>query len=507
VPRSSTYLEVEQEVVRILAQLGDPEVAMVDVPFHGAIASNGATIVAPSLDRGTIHANRFDGRPIKVVEDAAAVAYDGAVTVSGAHSATATVVAVNDATDIRAGHIIEVNASEKMLVRAVSGNNLTVTRGYQATTAAALAGGETVRYDPFGFVTAVDDAGFASGGVLTVSPNFASVTGTEIAAQYAAGSFLMYPKGLWPDYVRSRINAVLRNTEHPHFWIPSLVTDSDMESADLANWDAVNTPGTREFVTTAAHVLFGERALHLDGADDGEGAETEDFAVSENETLNVVVFLKVVSGSVEVVLRNVSAGTDRRAVTGLNEELYSTVWFTETLDADCELAALRFLGESTDSEFYVSAHAVVQSQHRRLYSVPPWWTRAERQMAEAVQLLPGYAAEANDSYISLSERQYADMGIRFLRSDRDANPLRVEFACHSSYPLAFKVMRPFAELGGDASTTYADRDYVAWRTVANILRDRGDQAWAFWARKAGEQAALQGYGRRELRSEEARTFV
>ncbi len=143
---------------------------MVPVPFVGTISAVG-TITAPTLDRGTLQANRYDGRLILVAEDATAVAYATPVTVTGIHSASTTSLTVSSTTDIKSGDIIEIGTTlEKMLVRAVvSATVLTVTRGYQGTTATATSGGETVRYDPFGAYTGVDDDGFAAGGVLTIT--------------------------------------------------------------------------------------------------------------------------------------------------------------------------------------------------------------------------------------------------------------------------------------------------------------------------------------------------
>src|SRR5438132_7265964 len=178
-----------------------------------------------------------------------------------------------------------------MLVRAVTdATHLVVTRGYQGTTAAAFASGKTVKYDGYGFVTGIDNGGFAAGGVVTVSPNFPD-TNAVTGGPYAAGSFLMYPKGLLPDYVITKLNAVLRNTDHTHLWFPSLVDDSDMSSNDLTNWAAVGAPGTRAFDTTAANILFGERALHLSGNAD-TGATTNSFDVNFQEQLMVWVPLK-----------------------------------------------------------------------------------------------------------------------------------------------------------------------------------------------------------------------
>lgn len=504
-PDSSTYYEIEQEVLRILGQR-DPEVSMVPIPLNGLAAADGLTITSLDLALNTSNANRFDGRIVKVTEDSTALAFTPAVTITGVHTAATTTLTVNSTTDIRQGMVLGLNASEMVYVETVvSTTVLKVRRGYQGSTAAAYTGTEAVTYEGFGTIAGVDDAGLAAGGILTISPNLPD-TGQVTGGPYLASSFLMYPKGLHPDIVRNAINAVLANTEAPALWAPSLVTDSDMDAADLTNWDAVGSPGTREFVTAAGSILYGERALHLASANDGVGAETENFDVTEGDVLTVMVFTRVLAGSMEVVLRDETAGATTRAIIGLEERAYTTTWFTESVPSESLQMSLRFLGESTGSEFFVSPYVIVQSQARVRYALPSWWTRSE-QLIESVRLSPGYASDVSNSYISLSDYIIADSRPTFIRSDGDANPHWVEVAPASPYPVAFLVKRPFEALNGDASTTVADKTYVAWKAVSRILRDRQDKEWAAWGRMAQRRARLLGYGGRELRSQEVLTAV
>lgn len=506
-PPTVTRLDIEEEVLRILAQL-DPEASMVPIPLNGTISAVG-TITAPSLALGTINVNRFDGRRIKVVEDATAVAYAVAVTVTGAHTSTITTLTVSSTTNIRSGDIIELGTTlEKVLVRAVAtATTLIVTRGYQGTTATALVGGETVRYDPFGFVTAVDDAGLAADGVLTISPDFS-------AGGYAAGNFFLYPKGLAPELVIELINSVLENTDAPHIWFPSLVIDSDMESGLLTNWAAVGAPGTREFVTTAENILFGSRSLHLiapvdTGAQSGTSAGTGGFDVTEKEQLLVSVHVRVTTGDLKVQLR--ASGVTIKEVLSLNERTWTEVLFRQSIPAPGagnKVGILRFLGNPTagSAEFYISPQVVVQSDRRRAYVVPSWWTR-ENQLLDTVYFPQGYSSDTRDSYVSLSRPEYLSCGVSFLRSDRDVNPFRVELANYESYPIAFLVQRPFAVLVGDSSTTVADKYFVAQKVVSNLFRNRADDRWKFWAAKAANRASTLGYGGRVLISGQPLVYI
>ena len=507
-PPSSTRLEIEEEIVRILSQL-DESTRMDPVPLVGTISAAG-TITAPMLDRGTLQANRYDGRLIKVAEDATAVAFGTAVTVTGAHTAATTTLTVSSTAEIRSGDILELGTTlEKVLVRAVpSGTTLTVTRGWQGTTAAALSGGETVRYDPIGWVTGVDDGGFAAGGVLTVSPNFAVAT-------YGAGSFLMYPKGYHPDYIVEKMQAVLRNTEGPHIWFPSLVPDSDFSENDTSNWPDVGTPGTKEFSTLPleSYDFFGERYLSFQTNASDEGFSSSAFPVHEGENLLVdAVVLGFTSGagagaSMQVQLYDAIGLTVLKAVTDLGERTAVEVRFREVVDTDVYSASVRFLSDdAVNSTKRVFAPIIVQSDRRRYYPGPSWLTR-QSQIVGSIRLPQGYTSDVADSYIPFGELVRTELGIDFIRSDRDVNPVRVGFSNPGNDPIGLVVQRAFSELAGDNSTTNCDKDYVAFKTVSNILRDRKDSAWRHWAGRASKQARKFGYGGREISVEERPVYV
>lgn len=498
-----TRLEIEEEVVRIASQM-DPDASMVPVPIYGTIADDGTTITFPELDRGTVPANRFDARLIKVAEDATAVDFSPAVTVSGAHTAATTSLTVSSATDIRVGYVLELNASEKVLVRAIVGAVLTVTRAYNGTTAAAYTGGETAKYDPYGVVTGVDDGGFAAGGVLTISPNFASTTG-ELAAKYGAGSFFLYPRGWTPYVVVEEINKVLRLTDAPFIWFPSLVTDPSFESDDLANWDEVGAGVTSLFSTTALSSLFGERQLAIVCTVAATGVETENIRVHEGENLLVSAhFLDVTDMS--CVLQDVTNTVALRTVT-LEESAWTEARFTEAVPADCKLVAVRFLSTSTAGSAIVSSPVIVQSNRQRTYVAPSWFNR-QSQFIGAIEFPQGYATDQADAFTSLSRMAEEYSGeVKFLRSDRDLNPLRVEMSCHGNRPVALIVKRAFAELAGDSSNTVADKDYVANKVVANILRRRAQDKWKGYAAIARDRASMLGYGGRSTRVEESLTYV
>jgi hypothetical protein len=489
-PPSSTRLEVEEEIVRILSQM-DESTRLDPVPLIGTISAVG-TITAPMLDRGTLQANRYDGRQIKVAEDATAVAFVAPVTVTGVHTAVITTLTVSSTAEIRSGDVLEIGTTlEKVLVRAViNATTLTVTRGFQGTTATATGGGETVRYDPVGWVTGVDDGGFATGGVLTISPNFA-------VAGYGAGSFYMYPKALAPDYVVKKLNAVLRNTDHPYIWFPSLVTDSDFASNSLTNWGDVLAP-TKTFETTGLDVYYGERYLLLGTNAASEGVHSARFTTHENEQLLVSVVVSDITGDgIVVQLYNETAASVLHATGTIDENAQVEAKFLKTVPANMKQGRIRFLSTTaTAASWAVLPPVIVQSDRRRSYPAPSWFTR-ESQLKDIVCFPDGYTSVAADSYIAYSVPAYAARA-ELIRSERSITPMRVLLENPGDDPTALIAMRPFAELGGDSTTTVADKDYLAFKTVSNILRDRKDNAWKHWAERAATRARIKGYGGRDL---------
>lgn len=485
------------------------------VPLIGTISTAGDTITSPMLDRGTLQANRYDGRLIKVAEDATALAFSPAVTITGVHTATTTTLTVSSTTDIRSGYLLILNASEMVLVRAVvSGTVLTVVRGVQGTTAAAYTGTETVQYEGLGYVTGVDDGGFAAGGILTISPNFPD-TNQVSAGPYGAGAFYLYPKGLHPDYLIEKMQSVLKNTDHPYIWFPSLVPDSDFASNDITLWPDEGTPSSKVFSTTSAadRLIFGERYISWAGNSLGDGVRSPNFGVYEGEQLLIATWLfggSAGDGS-QVKLQTVESGTGTtiKTVGPIAEALTNIeVRFRKSMPDEAETARLVWeVVTASHTGGRILSPVIVQSDRRRYYNSPTWFTRPS-QFKGSFFLPQGYTlADIADAYIPMTHLAQADYDIDFMRSERDAVPLRLGFACPGNEPIGIVVMRPFIELAGDSSTTVADKDYVALKTVSNILRDRKDNAWKHWAGRASNRAKMLGYGGRELQVREQLTYA
>jgi len=278
-----------------------------------------------------------------------------------------------------------------------------------------------------------------------------------------------------------------------------MVADADLSGGTIATyWTDVGSPTTTEYDTTAANMLFGTQALHVAVAAADEGLTSNNIPVTEGENIILSCFVKCTTADVKVQLYNVTGSEEIESAT-VDEPAWTEVRFADSIPDDCENAAVRFLGPTSTSEFYVSGPIILQSRSGRAYVAPSWFTR-EEQLVDALELPQGFTSEDTYSYMALS-RGGAVSANRpsFLRDDRGLNPLMIEFRAHSQ-PVIFAVQRTFAELSANTSTTPCDREYVKWKTLANILYAHGDdgQAWRC-ARNASELARTFGYGMQETR--------
>ena len=346
-----------------------------------------------------------------------------------------------------------------------------------------------------GETAGVDDAGFDNTDALTISPGLST-------APKDAGTYNLYPKGLTPELVTEGLNRVLRNTDVPHIWAPSLVNDSDFENnAQSTDWPVVGTPTTNDFTTTASvpsNLFLGERSLRVLADEAGEGVESLSFHVTETEQVILVTFVRADVDSVIVSLRNQTAGSDVDRTVTVDEELFTEVRLLLAVEDNMEEARVRFISSANNSDFYISPPVIVQTTSYRTYPCPSWLVDPKNQVLEAWYLPAGVSSEANDSYVALSQAARTAPMPSFLRSDRWLTPLRVELRADSRGPVVLACMRSLAELTSDSATSSADRQYIAHKAVANIMRDRGDEEWRRWAMSAAGRASALGYGEKTI---------
>lgn len=342
---------------------------------------------------------------------------------------------------------------------------------------------ETVTSSPtIGSVAGVDDAGFDGTDTLTLSPAYD-------ATPQSGTDYLIYPLGQGPDQYHEMISEVLRQTEAPHLFIPSLVVDNDFEVGDITtNWTTQGSPTTSERITTAASVFLGDAVLHFIADAASEGTASDAIDVTERENLTLSTFVRANVGSVQVILYNNTAAENIFAVT-IDEQAWTEVRFTKAVPDNCEQVSVRYLSAANLDDFYVSAFVTLQTQNARPYDLPSWFTHEG--MFEGANYLPqGWASEEANSYIALS-RVDGNVGIEpeFLRSDQAVHPMKVHLRAHINQPIWFKVRRGFADLTTDAALTHADRDYVVQKVIHKISGDLVAK------REAARLAKLLDYGK------------
>lgn len=503
----ATFLQYVQDVLAIFAEK-DESLADLPIPLRLTADGSTTTIKDTKLGRGTSQTARYDGRRLAIMQDRA-IAYGTAVTVSGSHTATITTLTVNASTSVAAGDIILVDSSEKMLVEdVVSSTSLTVIRGYLGTTAAAYTGSETVLNSIQTQSAGVDNGGFNGTDTLTFSPALSP-------APLEGDDYLLFPLGLSLDTVKRAINEVIRNTDVPHLWLPSMVNDSEFAAADQAtDWPEVSgsSLGTVAFDATAAHILLGERALHLiaDAAD--EGVHSLTFRVTEGERLLFSIVARVEVGTWDVELyRETSTAAVVKSVT-IDEEDFTEVRFLETVPDGAEEMRVRFTSNANLDDIYISSPVLIQSMFERTYVAPSWLTEPDRQIERAMVLPQGFASpDAADSYVALSREFERHPLPDFIRSDRFANPNRVQFRGSARGPVALLCHRTFDELDANTDTAGLDRQYVAHQAAANLARTARNPDWRTIAATSGpiarRVAQARGYGKQRLVVEERQAWM
>ena len=345
----------------------------------------------------------------------------------------------------------------------------------------------------------VVSSGYDGTDKITVSPAFT-------AAVISGQQFMLYPRRWSPEQVVSAIRRCLRASRIPAIWAPSLVADPDLSaSATLSdNWTDVGAITTTDFVTAAANVLMGEKAIEVVGGA-ATGIRSASFAVQDVRSVLVVVPVAVSAGSMTVVLyRATTTAVALRSVT-MDEIAFTDCRFTETFTSGTKQAQLRFLAAEAATTFYVSPHIIVQANGVHAYNLPSWLVNPNHILGAAF-MPSSQGANDQDNYVPLSDFMQNHADVHILRSDRDVTPLRLQFR-GGTYPLYLRVLRQAADLSSDSATTIVDRLFLAKKTAANLLRDRGDDRWRQVAREAAQAAGEAGYNVPSVTVEERLTTV
>ena len=336
-----------------------------------------------------------------------------------------------------------------------------------------------------GETSMVVSAGYDGTDKITVSPAFT-------AAVISGQQFMLYPARWTPELIVSKLRAVLRASRIPTIWAPSLSPDPDLSIAtDITDgWANIGAVTSTAFETGAGNVLMGGRSIKVVGGA-ATGIRGSTFPVHDVRSVLVSVPIAVEAGSMTVVLYRVTTTAAALRSVTMDEVAFTDCRFTETFTSGTKQAHLRFLAAETASTFYISPHIIVQANGVHAYNLPSWLVNPDHILG-AAYMPSSQGANDQDNYVPLSDfmQNYADT--RILRSDRDVTPLRIQFR-GGTYPLYLRVLRQAADLSSDTATTIVDRAFLAKKTAANLLRDRGDDRWRQVAREAAQAAAEAGY--------------
>lgn len=318
-------------------------------------------------------------------------------------------------------------------------------------------------------------------------------------------TYELFYDNITPAYILAVANEVMRETETPELWAPSLVNDHYFESTIIGNWPAVGTPSPRAWTTAAADLMFGVRSLSLGGNAVGEGAETlSGFGGYKGETLTVSALGKASSGSLDVQLKHAGGVLSPKGT--FTQGGFTEVRFNVTLAEAYSSLLTQVLGAAASWTGTLAAPVIVQSDYRRTYDAPDWLLYEGQIESQLVWPEPD-SISGGYEFVALSSEMRAKMGLSWIRSDRDTKRMRLVMANPTGEPLFIKARRPFTEMSADTDDRNIDKDFAIYETAARILQRRGRTDWKQWRRQADLRAGSRSYGGRILRGEERRVEV
>ena len=350
-----------------------------------------------------------------------------------------------------------------------------------------------------GEVAGVTNAGYDQVDKLTLAPTFS-------ATPQSGDTYNLYPPEISPEQLNQAINDLLRNTEAPYVWFPSMVDDS--EFLILSKWADIGTSTTALLSTNVPDNVLGESSLKIvlsNGPDTGR--QSLPFDVKPGDSLIVDIFARTDVGEYKIQLYDVtnSAVIEEATVDSLSTTFHQ-IRFVGEIPNTCAQCRIRFISVDTIVDMRLAGPLVVQSRNGARYRttplgslVPSPWLMHSGQISRAVSIPQGMAGLQDFTFAALDRGMKSAKMPDFIRSDRGVIGATISFAAGSD-PTALLCYRAFDELSSDTATSTCDRDYVMWRACANILEEEGDKRWRDYARRAAALRRTLGYGLRRRRS-------
>src|SRR3990167_8472848 len=307
-----------------------------------------------------------------------------------------------------------------------------------------------------------------SAGTLTFSPAIGNVHGTAATVN---GEYEIWPD-THPDFVDEAINQVLTSLRFLSCLPVSMVTDGTQEDSTTTHWAAIGTPTTREKTATSYPFQFGRLALHIVSDALDEGATSDNVAVANEENLTLGVALKLVSGTVDVILYDATNSTALKTVTVSDIEPV-VVWFQQAPSSTTKNVTVRFESATAISEWYVGPVCLVSGQRSR-YSLDTNAVVRPNDVLGLYSLPLGQSVET-DVYLMGEPFQLVTRDTE--RDDR-GNQINVVFT--GDAPIFVEAYQRWTEFDADtdAHYLYDDKKTVAWGVLSKLEKARGNKAEA-----------------------------
>ncbi len=419
---------------------------------------------------------------IIVAEQAASIAASPAVVFTASSDTTDVSFVVDDTTGLLAGDAIQFtvgSVTETARITSVdSGTTLTVVRAIQGSTAVTVAGTEaiTIIGPAVGEIARVTDVDFSgSNSQLTVAPGFSGslLSGTDYEVHYK----------FYPNHVRDKANEILENVRRPIYLPLTLVTDGDMESTGVGDWNATRDGGggadpVIAKVATSTFVLHGRRVLSV---------PTVASTVRGRAESNVAIFLPpdtMVFCAADVyipalttakfTLRDVTNGADIETAESAASG-FVHFEFTATLPSTCEEVEV-WLETPTASTTTHWGSVQLLPANRVVYDYPGTLEWSED--LDKVFYFPrgtGLVASTDDNAFKIFEgRQRLWSHVEHIRDETAVVPFRLQLKKGNvNKPLFIGGNVDFDTLTNDSDTTNAPEDIIVNLTYADLL-----DAWA-----------------------------
>lgn len=309
---------------------------------------------------------------------------------------------------------------------------------------------------------ALTTGGFTvASGTITVAPAFslAVQTSTDLIFHYD-----LHPDDLW-----NAIQLTLRNLRF-HSYLPvTLVTDGDMEDSGVTNWASIGSPTTNAKAATVFQ--FGRQALHLVSDATDEGATSNSVPVGQDdENLTLAVPIRLLSGSVDVILYDATNSTALKTVAVSDLETVM-VYFQQAPGSTTKNVTVRTESSTAASEWYVGPVSLL-SDRRSRYSLDTSSVARASDVQELYTLPLGQQVETD---VYLMGEPFEPITRQVERDDR-SNFINV--VLDSNAPVFMKAWQRWPELASDADVTYADRDTIVQGAMYYLEMQRAAKHYA-----------------------------